>query len=274
MDTRGVVEESTSELNAVAIPRMSWGAVFAGVLGALGAVLVMGLLGVAVGATAAKPAEAGGLDGIGMGAGIWTLSTFLVAIGLGGWIAARLSGVRRSAEGILHGVVVWSCVMLLTFTLVGTGVAAALKGALGFLGGAAQQTLATARETTNPEATFEGLKDRVSSPEGREQAQRALIAVGMRPQEARELIAEVGKSAERGQNTPELDRKIENAKQQAAVRAQEATKAFAKGAWWTLAAVVFALGAGIIGGLVGAMGRTMPGRMSDLGYRPRLATAA
>lgn len=90
------------------MPRLSWGAVIAGVLLALAVHVVMGLVGGAIG-FAAEPADSGAL---GAGAAIWALLTPFVATLLGAWLAVRMSGREDEAGSNLHGVMVW-CIGLL-----------------------------------------------------------------------------------------------------------------------------------------------------------------
>lgn len=100
------------------LPRLSWGPVIAGVLLALAAHVVLGLIGAAIG-FAAEPADSGAL---GAGAAIWAILTPLVATALGAWLAVRMAGREDAAGSMLHGLMVW-CVGLLAgaIFLAGTG---------------------------------------------------------------------------------------------------------------------------------------------------------
>jgi hypothetical protein len=69
--------------------RVSWGGVFGGVLVALGFLLLMTALGVAVGISAAQPGETDA-GTLGAGAGIWAGVTLLVALFIGGWVSTRI----------------------------------------------------------------------------------------------------------------------------------------------------------------------------------------
>src|SRR5512142_2439419 len=85
-------------------PRIAWGPVIAGVLLALAAHVVLGLIGGALG-FAAEPADSRAL---GVAAGFWGLLTPLVATALGAWLACRLAARFDEAGSNLHGVMVWS----------------------------------------------------------------------------------------------------------------------------------------------------------------------
>lgn len=99
---------STEVAGGRMFPRLHWGAVAAGVLVALAAHVVMGLIGAAIG-FAAEPADSRSL---GATAAIWALITPFVATLLGAWLASRMSGADDSRSGTLHGVLVW-CIGLI-----------------------------------------------------------------------------------------------------------------------------------------------------------------
>lgn len=133
--------------HGIAVPenrrRISWGAIFAGTLVAISIQLLLTLLGISIGAWAIDPvAGAQGMRGIGMGAGIWALLSFLIALFIGGWVAGRMAGVGSKLDGLLEGMIVWSAVTVLTFMLVTTTVGRVIGGAAGLAG----NTLTTAGE--------------------------------------------------------------------------------------------------------------------------------
>ena len=74
-----------------ALPRLTWGAVIAGVLLALASHIVLGLLGAALG-FAAQPADS---NAVGAGAAIWALLTPFVATLVGAWVACRMAAAPR-----------------------------------------------------------------------------------------------------------------------------------------------------------------------------------
>jgi len=117
------------------VRRISWAAIFAGLIITLVVELVLSVLGIAIGATAISPltADQGSAQGIGIGAGIWFLVTSLIALFLGGWVAGRLSGFARGGEGTLHGLVTWGAATLLTVYLLSTAVGGMLSGTAGLL---------------------------------------------------------------------------------------------------------------------------------------------
>lgn len=128
-----------------AVKRTSWGAVFAGVVTAIGVQLLLSLLGAAIGFTTLYAAtDDGDVSGRGMaiGAGIWWLLTSIISLFIGGWVAGRLSGVLRPRDAGLHGVVVWGLTALFAFYVTSTAMGTFMGGAMeagGIAAGMAQE---------------------------------------------------------------------------------------------------------------------------------------
>ena len=78
--------------------RVSWGAVIAGAVLALAIALMLNALGAGVGATTidATGRSSPSASSFGIGAAIWLLISNLIGLGVGGYVAARLSGDRKS----------------------------------------------------------------------------------------------------------------------------------------------------------------------------------
>lgn len=91
-----------------------WTAILAGLVGAMGAYLLLALFGLATGLTVVEP-QAGQeqVGAVSVGMGIYTGIITLVAAFIGGYIAARLSGLSRFTDGLLHGFVTWAATTLL-----------------------------------------------------------------------------------------------------------------------------------------------------------------
>ncbi len=115
--------------------RISWGAILAGVVIALVVQLVLGILGIGIGASTINPLnEANPASGIGIGAGIWFAVSLLLALFAGGYVAGRLAGVPRRQDGLLHGLLTWGLTTLLTFYLLTTTVGGLIGGTARVLG--------------------------------------------------------------------------------------------------------------------------------------------
>ncbi|MBJ3777690.1 hypothetical protein [Acuticoccus mangrovi] len=106
---------------------VSWGSVLAGLLVALAALVVLVLAGTGVGLLRVD-AERTVAD-VGLRTAAWWVLALLLSLFIGGFVAARLAGVRSRTVGALHGALVWSAA-----ALVGTWLAA---GGLADVGAAA-----------------------------------------------------------------------------------------------------------------------------------------
>lgn len=126
---------------AVAGRRISWGAVFAGVIIVLIVQLLLSLLGVGIGASTIDPTQHGGTpeaSSFGIGAGLWWVICSLISVFAGSWVAGRLAGMPDRTDGMLHGLVAWGLSMLLVLYLLTTAVSSLIGGAFGVVGSAMQ----------------------------------------------------------------------------------------------------------------------------------------
>jgi hypothetical protein len=118
-----------------AIRRISWGAVFAGLIVSVMVSLVLATLGMSIGLGAVNPMEeANPFAGLGMGAALWWVISSLIALFCGGWVAARMAGIPKRFDGALHGVLAWGLVTLLTFYFLGTAIGRLVGGVSSMVG--------------------------------------------------------------------------------------------------------------------------------------------
>ncbi|XID75456.1 hypothetical protein ACF3NA_02630 [Alkanindiges sp. WGS2144] len=119
--------------------RVSWGAIFAGVIMALAIQVLLMLLGTAIGLSTLNPAkEANPMDGLATGGLIWWTISSIIAMFLGGWVSGRLAN-GTPKDGLMHGAMVWALATLLLTTAMGrvvTGVGTLIGQGLA-VGGAA-----------------------------------------------------------------------------------------------------------------------------------------
>jgi hypothetical protein len=115
--------------------RIRWGPIVAGLVTALSTLVVLSVLGLAVGLTAYEPGDR--LQDFGMGAGIWGAVSTILAFLLGGWLAAYSSVVRGRGNGLLNGAMVWAVSIPLILYLLGAGVGTMLNVGTGMATAAA-----------------------------------------------------------------------------------------------------------------------------------------
>ena len=119
--------------------RISWGAIFAGVVLAIAIQLVLGILGTGIGLSLVNPVEGTtpGATGFGIGAGLYWIVTTVIALGAGGYAAARVAGVHDRFDGLVHGLVVWGVTLILTLYLLTSAVGGIIGGAFRTVGAVA-----------------------------------------------------------------------------------------------------------------------------------------
>lgn len=119
------------------IKRIAWGAVFAGVVLAIGIQVLLNMLGAGIGASTIDPlrGDTPNAEVLGISAALWWILSGLIALFIGGWTAARLAGIPRQVDGMLHGLLAWALSTLVVFYFVGTVVGGLIGGTFNLLSG-------------------------------------------------------------------------------------------------------------------------------------------
>ena len=220
-------------VGAVADPprtRVSWGALFAGVVVAIATQLLLGALGLAIGLTAADTPS-----GFGAAAGIWWLLSGLIALFVGGWTAGRLANAPRTLDGALHGFATWGLATLISAWLVTSAVG-------GILGGAWNAVSTTATSTAVTAA---------ARPDLAERAGDLLRQSGVDPAQADAFAQRLRTEA----TTPQAEMETRRA-------AEEAKDAASTAAWFLFGMLLFGAAAATFGGVKG-----MPDRVDEADVR-------
>jgi hypothetical protein len=84
---------------------VAWSAVWVGALAALAVLVIIGLLGFAIGAH--EVSRAASWRNVRLVTIIFNVAGAFFSFVIGGWIAARIAGIVRADTAILHGGVVW-----------------------------------------------------------------------------------------------------------------------------------------------------------------------
>jgi len=113
---------------------VAWSAIWVGALAALALALVFGLIGLSVGAhelghRVTKWSE------FGFGALLFSVGGAFFSFVIGGWIAARIAGLRRAENAALQGGIVWLIAVPLLLMLAAFGAASFFGGWYGGLAG-------------------------------------------------------------------------------------------------------------------------------------------
>ncbi len=266
-------------------PRVSWGAVFAGAVAAVGLWMLLYALGLAIGASTLNVHSTSSAKSTGIFTGVWGAVAPLVALFIGGLVAGRAAGVDHRTDGAMHGFVTWGLaaiagawVLAAFAATIAGGVVSMGRGAARAVGGAeanaGQIDQAMRSAGLNAEDVVRPLNNRLRAegkptitPQQLEAAGRDALQQSVR--EGR-LDRGVLVSA-LSQNTPleqsdvqqlasQVSTQIENARGQLLNEVQSATDTASKGLWGAFVALALGLIAAIVGGLLGVPGTRRPGR--------------
>ncbi|MEG3126173.1 hypothetical protein [Sphingomonas sp. GB1N7] len=274
---------------SVAVPlrnRISWPAIFAGVIIVIAIQLVLALLGAGIGLSLVDPVQGTtpSAGGFGIGAGIYWIVSTIVALGAGSYAAARVAGVHDRFDGIVHGLTIWGVTLMLTLYLVTSAVGGIIGGAfrtVGTVASAAGQGVGASAPTIAKVAGIspDDLQDQASAyletapadPAAMtpQEAQKeiakelpALAAGGAKGQQAEGRIVTIV-AAQQKISRPEAQQKVDTAKARfvqakndTIATAKSAADAAAGGAAGTSFMVVIALLIGAAASAFGAVSAT------------------
>ena len=262
----------------VVLNKVSWGAIFAGVVVALVVQVLLTMLGAGIGIATLDPGTGDNpaASTFSIVAGIWYVLSGIVSAFAGGYVAARMSGKTNATTGALHGLTTWAFTTLLVLyfltSTVGALVGGAFSGVASAIGGVSQTVAQTAapmiananplealesqiRSTgTDPEAlnraAINAMRnlvtgDEASAAAAREQAAQALATARDIPlPQATEQVAAMEK---------QYRDQVARAKQAAVDAADAAASIVSTGALLAFVALVLGAIAGWLGGRSGVM---------------------
>jgi hypothetical protein len=240
--------------------RVSWGGVFGGVLVALGFLLLMTALGVAVGITSAQPGETDA-GALGTGAGVWATVSLLLALFLGGWVSTRIGAIFDGTTGFFEGALVWVVSVLLMLYFASSGIGMLAGGAFRLVGGAAQALGSVVQTQGAPQisGSVDQMVQRLKDPKTAEQI---AAATGLPGSEVEATLSETAQRVENNRNNPTqaaaeakngIAQLMQKAKASGALqqKAEEMKPAATRAAWITFGALVLSLAAAVIGAMAG-----------------------
>jgi hypothetical protein len=141
--------------------RLSWGAIFAGLVVALVVQVILTLFGIAFGVgvigTETDPQM------VGYGAIVWMILTVLLALFAGGVTTGRMAGILRTKDATAHGVVLGGLSTLLALWLVVGGLGMVVGGAFGVL----ERSVAQAAQPQQGQGMIDAVEQQVRAMEQR-----------------------------------------------------------------------------------------------------------
>lgn len=223
---------------------ISWAAIFASLAVGISVMLLLTLAGVAIGLTTVEPGE--NPRAITIGAAAWQTISMLIAALVGGYVAARLSGLRRTADGILHGAVAWGAITVLYAALATTAIGTLTAGMFGLL--------------APPQAERPAPTSAAASGD-RDQMQRTLEGMGISADQSRTIVDRL--SAPAAATGSASDRQQQ---------AEQVADAAGTATGWLTATVLLSLILSMIGGSMGAKGCRRINRRVEQYSAPPAAT--
>jgi hypothetical protein len=172
--------------------RISWAAIFGGVVLVVAVQLLLSLLGAGLG-LGTIDINAGSTPTattLGIGAGIWWVISSCIALGAGGFVSAWLAGIEIRFDGVLHGLVTWGIATLLTLLLLTSAIGGIIGGGFSALGSVASAAGSGVSDVAKPLAQAAGV-----SPDMIQQQAQAYLQptnpdpASMSPQDAQKAIA-------------------------------------------------------------------------------------
>lgn len=199
-------------------PAISWPAIFAALAVGIAVQLLLSLAGVALGIYAFD--SGGDTETITLAAASWGAVSMLVSGLVGGYVAGRCSGLRRTGDGVLHGLVSWAAMTLLCTALATTALGSLTTGLFGLLNSGLDGSASQAA---------------VGAAGDRDRAVQALADLGFSADKARSVL---------DQMTSGTDRRASH----------DAADTVGSATLWLSATVALSLLFGILGGMIGVRG--------------------
>jgi hypothetical protein len=256
---RGIVTASAVQQGS----RIAWGGVWSGLLVAVGVFLLLSVLGLAIGVSAADvgPGQDGNAKGLGIGAAVWSGATLLIALFIGGLVATSTGMVYDRASGMIEGVLVWVLAVLLLIYLASSGISMLTSGVFGALGSVTRGATSAAATTVDAGDLSAGNVDQVLTRlRDPKTVQMVATATGMPQAEAQSTLSGIAQRVEGARNDPaqataearkgaeEIASKVAARAKQAAADAQPYAS---RSMWGTLLALVLSLAAAVAGAMSG-----------------------
>jgi hypothetical protein len=280
------------DVRTILLNKVSWGAVFVGVVVALVVQLILNLLGVGIGAATLDPGTGDNpsATSFSIGAGLWWTLSGIIAAFAGGYAAGRLSGQPKESTAAWHGLTAWALTTLVVFYLLTSAIGSIIGGAYstltsaaGTIGTTAGGAVRTAAQTAAPGLAqtsdpFSSIEQSLrSATDGNDPAalrdaattavRAAVTGDEAQKQDARERAAQAIAKAQnisidqaRDQMQQYADRyrqAVDQAKQKATEAADMSAKAVSRGALLGSIALLLGALAAWFGGRMGAVEPTV-----------------
>jgi len=216
---------------------------------------VLALLGVAMGLSTMdlmqgeRPGTTGPL--------LWAGLSMLISAFIGGYVAARLSGLRRQVDGVLHGAVAWAVITLLFATLATSITGSLLSGIFNNMGPGMMRSSIGIDNSVQLGATLREQLGANADPSLLQRLQRDIQA-GRRDDAIQLVYNSMGIDRTRAATIVDqaliLSGSPEQASAQSRATTDRALETAGTAAWLVFVTVALSLAVGIGGGVLGGTG--------------------
>jgi len=136
---------------------VNWSAIWVGTLAAMAVALIIGLVGIAVGAhVVGVENRVVDLHKVGLGALVFSIAAAFFAFVAGGWVAGKIAGILHSEPAMLHGAIVWLLSVPLLMAMMALGGGSFYGGGYSGLAGTPSRSGAASLPFERPEALGAG----------------------------------------------------------------------------------------------------------------------
>lgn len=190
----GVLETTTTMMDGGSHThrRISWAAIFGGVILVVAVQLLLSMLGagIGLGTVNTNAGTTPDASSLGIGAGVWWVISSIIALAFGGYVSAWLAGIELRWDGVLHGLITWGIATLLTIYLLSSAVGGIIGGGFSALGSVASAAGSGVKDAAQPLAQAAGV-----SPDVLQQQAQAYLKPAnpdpatMTPQDAQREVA-------------------------------------------------------------------------------------
>ena len=244
--------------------RVSWGGIWGGVLVALGLLLLLAALGLAVGVSVLDPGQSEA-ETFSTGAGVWAAFSLLLALFVGGMVSTTTGVIFDRTTGFFEGALVWVVSVLLMGYLATSGIGMLAGGAFRIIGGATQAIGAVMQQGgasaggMDASGNIDQMVSRLRDPKTAEQL---ASATGLPQEEVRASLDQTAQRVEQNRGNPAqaaseakqgFTQLYERAKSSGAWerKAEEMKPEVTLAAWVSFGALLLSLLAAIVGAMVG-----------------------
>jgi len=194
--------------------RISWPAIFGGVILVVAVQLLLSMLGagIGLGTVNTNGGTTPDASSFGIGAGVWWVVSSIIALAFGGYVSAWLAGIEIRWDGVLHGLITWGIATLLTIYLLSSAVGSIIGGGFSAVGSAASAAGSGVKDAAQPLAQAAGV-----SPDMLQQQAQAYLQptntdpATMSPQDAqKETVRNLATYARGGPDAPAAKERVIN----------------------------------------------------------------